>query len=155
MGASRVSPAEFEQMHKLYNELGNAADGPERKHRPQVHKYERLFCSCSAHDKRIGKESIAERHWGFKFPVPFVLYWRVDSRLLEKPVVFFLVLWYHDVATQSNYGQNLGMCFCFGKNALSTFGILRFCQMIVWQQSELCVFRCVALIGPRAFLLLK
>ena len=40
------------------------------------------------------------------------------------------------------------MCFYFGKNALSGFGIpeqipLGLCEQFVWQQTELCVFRVV------------
>lgn len=47
--ATRVSPAEIIEMHRLYNELGSTADEQGRKYCPQVHKNERHPYYCSAY----------------------------------------------------------------------------------------------------------
>lgn len=59
MGAPRVTPAEFEQMHKLYNELGNAAEVGRRMGRSAstVRKYIQMK-SCPALVRHTTKELI-------------------------------------------------------------------------------------------------
>lgn len=57
--STRVTPAEFEQMHKLYNELGNAAEVARRMGRSAstVRKYINMK-DCSALVRHTTKELI-------------------------------------------------------------------------------------------------
>ena len=57
--ATRVSPAEFEEMHKLYNELGNAAEVARRMGRSAstVRRYIKMK-DCPALVRHTTKELI-------------------------------------------------------------------------------------------------
>lgn len=59
MGAQRVTPAEFEEMHRLYNELGNAAEVARRMGRSAstVRKYIKMK-DCPALVRHTTKELI-------------------------------------------------------------------------------------------------
>lgn len=62
MGAPRITPAEFEQMHKLYNELGNAAEVARRMGRgaSTVRKYINMK-DCPALVRHTTKKLINEK----------------------------------------------------------------------------------------------
>lgn len=59
--ATRVSPAEFTEMHRLYNELGNAAEVARRMGRSAstIRKYIRMK-DCPALVRHTTKELIRE-----------------------------------------------------------------------------------------------
>lgn len=57
--AARVSPAEFAEMHRLYNELGNAAEVARRMNRSAstVRKYIKMK-DCPALVRHVTKEMV-------------------------------------------------------------------------------------------------
>ena len=76
---------------------------------------------------------------------------RMTRRFVESCrefVLFFLAIFfsicYTVLATQVNINQLPRMYFYLGKNACSVFAFLGIGRKLVSQQSELCIFRCVA-----------
>lgn len=63
----------------------------------------------------------------------------------NKSIVFLFLLWYNNLATQLNIWTNYRRSvFCFGKSTLSILAFSCSLSEVVSQQSELCVFQCVA-----------